>query len=58
MLSLTFSLNMERSAVYVDGGDNPNFRSYIFTGKAHHTQIADFDQKTQDEILDTIKSWL
>lgn len=46
------------SAVYVDGGDNPNFKSYIFTGKAHHTQIADFDKQTQDEIVNTIKSWL
>ena len=46
------------SAVYIDGGDNPNFRSYIFTGKSHHTQIEDFDRQTQDEILNTIKSWL
>ena len=46
------------SAVYVDGGDNPNFKTYILTGKAHHTQIADFDQNTQTEIIETIKSWL
>ena len=46
------------SAVYVDGGDNPNFRSYILSGKAHHTQIADFDQDTKAEIIETIKSWL
>lgn len=46
------------SAVYVDGGDNPNFKRYIFTGKSHLTQIADFDQQTQDEIVKTIKSWL
>ena len=44
--------------VYIDGGDNPNFKSYIFTGKSHLTQIADFDQQTQDEIVNTIKSWL
>jgi hypothetical protein len=44
--------------VYLDGGDNPNFKSYIFTGKSHLTQIADFDQQTQDEIVNTIKSWL
>lgn len=44
--------------VYLDGGDNPNFKSYIFTGKSHFTQIADFDQQTQDEIVNTIKSWL
>ena len=46
------------SAVYVDGGGNPNFRSYIFTRKSHRTQIADFDQQTQDEIVNSIKSWL
>ncbi len=46
------------SAVYVDGGDNPNFKTYILTGKAHHTQIADFNQNTQTEIIEAIKSWL
>ncbi|MBO7676650.1 MAG: hypothetical protein J6S49_03950 [Erysipelotrichaceae bacterium] len=46
------------SAVYVDGGDNPNFKSYILIGKAHHTQIADFDQDTQKEIIETIRSWV
>ena len=46
------------SAVYVDGGDNPHFRSYILTGKAHHTQIADFDQETQKKIIGTIRSWV
>ena len=46
------------SAVYIDGGDNPNFRRYIFTGKSHNTQISDFDRQTQDEIVNTIKSWL
>lgn len=46
------------SAVYVDGGDNPNFKTYILTGKAHHTKIADFDQNTQTEIIETIKSFL
>ena len=45
------------SAVYVDGGDNPHFKSYILTGKAHNTQISDFDPETQAEILETIKSW-
>ena len=46
------------SAVYVDGGNNPNFRSYILTGKAHHTQITDFDEGTQAEIIGIIRSWL
>lgn len=41
-------------AVYVDGGYNPNFKTYILTGKAHHTQIADVDQNTQTEIIETI----
>lgn len=40
------------------GGDNPYFRSYILTGKAHHTQIADFDLDTQNEIIEIIKSWV
>jgi len=46
------------SAVYIDGGNNPNFKRYILTGKAHLTQIPDFDQDTQDEIVETIKSWV
>lgn len=45
------------SAVYVNGGDNPNFKSYILTGRDHLTQISDFDPGTQAEILETIKSW-
>ena len=44
--------------VYLDRGDNPNIKTYILTGKSHRTQIADFDQKTQDEIVNAIKSWL
>ena len=38
--------------------NNLNFKSYILTGKEHHTKIADFDKNTQTKIIETIKYWL
>ncbi len=46
------------SSVYIDGGSNPNFRTYICKGKSHHVQISHFDPEVQSEIILTLYTWL
>lgn len=45
------------SAVYINGGTNPNFQTYICQGQSHYVQIADLDPETQAEIILALYSW-
>ena len=47
-----------RSSVYIDGGDNPHFHTYILSGISHQTKIGQFDREIQNEIIEIMKSWL
>lgn len=46
------------SSVYIDGGDNPHFHTYILSGSSHQTKIGQFDREIQNEIIEIMKSWL
>ena len=44
--------------LYIDGEGNPNFHKYILSGKTHNVQISNFDEQTQNEITEIMKSWV
>ena len=46
------------SSVYISGEGNPNFHKYILSGKTHSVKISDFDEQTQNEIIEILKSWV
>lgn len=46
------------SAMYIDGGDNPNFRRFILVGAGHFAQIEGFAPEIREEIKGTILSWV